>query len=67
MKTREPDERLMTEEDVADLLATSVRHIRGLRETRAISFVRVGKSPRFRRSDIDAYLSGRVVGTRPQR
>ena len=53
---------LLTISDVAELLKLSVSTIRRLQRQRKIPFVKVGRSVRFDRSDLTAYLEGRRVG-----
>jgi excisionase family DNA binding protein len=60
-------ERLLTVEDTADRLGTSVRFVRRLIFERRIAFVKVGRHVRIAAADLDAYISaGRVeVGAVP--
>jgi excisionase family DNA binding protein len=60
-------ERLLTVEDAADRLGTSVRFVRRLIFERRIAFVKVGRHVRIAAPDLDAYIrAGRVeVGAVP--
>jgi excisionase family DNA binding protein len=60
-------ERLLTVEDTADRLGTSVRFVRRLIFERRIAFVKVGRHVRIAAADLDAYIrAGRVeVGAVP--
>ena len=54
-------ERLLTVEDAADQLGTSVRFVRRLIFERRIAFVKVGRHVRIASADLDAYIrAGRV-------
>jgi excisionase family DNA binding protein len=54
-------ERLLTVEDAADQLGTSVRFLRRLIFERRIAFVKVGRHVRIASADLDAYIrAGRV-------
>jgi excisionase family DNA binding protein len=55
-------ERLLTVEDAADQLGTSVRFVRRLIFERRIAFVKVGRHVRIASADLDAYIrAGRRV------
>jgi excisionase family DNA binding protein len=60
-------ERLLTVEEAADRLGTSVRFVRRLIFERRIAFVKVGRHVRIATADLDAYIrAGRVeVGAIP--
>ena len=60
-------ERLLTVEDAADRLGTSVRFVRRLIFERRIAFVKMGCHVRIATADLDAYIrAGRVeVGAIP--
>jgi excisionase family DNA binding protein len=60
-------ERLLTVDDAADRLGTSVRFVRRLIFERRIAFVKVGRHVRIATADLDAYIrTGRVeVGAIP--
>ncbi|MFL6224527.1 MAG: excisionase family DNA-binding protein [Actinomycetes bacterium] len=51
-------ERLLTVEDAADRLGTSVRFVRRLIFERRIAFVKVGRHVRIAAADLDAYIRG---------
>jgi excisionase family DNA binding protein len=52
---------LLTVEETADLLKTSVRFVRRLIAERRVPYTKVGKYVRLYRSDVDAFVeSGRV-------
>jgi excisionase family DNA binding protein len=54
-------ERLLTVEDAADRLGTSVRFVRRLIFERRITYVKVGRHVRITTADLDAYIrAGRV-------
>ena len=57
-----PSPGLLTISEVAELLKLSVSTVRRLQRQRKIPFVRVGRSVRFARSDLAAYLEKRRVG-----
>ena len=57
-----PSPGLLTISEVAELLKLSVSTVRRLQRQRKIPFVRVGRSIRFARSDLAAYLEKRRVG-----
>jgi excisionase family DNA binding protein len=44
----------------AEYLATSPRHVRQLWSERRVAAVKVGRSVRFRRADLDAYVQKQV-------
>lgn len=52
-------DRLLTENEVASMLHVEVHTIRDARRRGELVFVRVGRFPRFRRADIDAWLDSR--------
>jgi excisionase family DNA binding protein len=60
-------DRLLTVEDAADRLGTSVRFVRRLIFERRIAYVKVGRHVRIAAVDLDAYVrAGRVeVGAIP--
>jgi excisionase family DNA binding protein len=60
-------ERLLTVEEAADRLGTTVRFVRRLIFERRIAYVKVGRHVRIAAADLDAYISaGRVeVGVTP--
>lgn len=45
----------------ADYLDDSERHLRRLVAERKIAFVKVGRKVRFRKSDLDAFVTANVV------
>ena len=47
---------LLDIDGAADLLGTSVRHVRRLRAESRIPWVKIGAKLRFRRSELDAYI-----------
>lgn len=48
---------LLTVQEAADQLGTSVRFIRRLRAERRITFIKLGKHLRIDSRDLDAYIS----------
>lgn len=62
MPADDDDERLLDIPTVADLLNTSIRHVRRLVDTREIPFNKVGGKIRFRRSAIRAWLAMHAFG-----
>ncbi len=54
---------LLTVTEVARLLTISVTGARRLQQRRQIPFIRVGRSIRFDKRDIDAYLTRQRVNT----
>ncbi|MDO9486646.1 MAG: helix-turn-helix domain-containing protein [Actinomycetota bacterium] len=52
---------LLTVEQAADYLNITEHFVRRLIRERRIPFLKVGRLVRLRRSDIDAYLAGRLV------
>lgn len=55
---------LLTEAQVAELLGTSTRQVKNLRDHRRLPFVKVGHLVRFRPTDIDA-CDANTVAARP--
>lgn len=55
MKDPSPD--LMTVEQVSDYLQLSTRTIYALRARNAIPFIRLGSALRFRKADVEAWLT----------
>mgnify|MGYP006098265369 CR=1 FL=1 len=56
VRSERDDGPLLDVDGAADLLGTSVRHIRRLRAASRIPFVKIGAKLRFRRSELDAYI-----------
>ncbi|MGI5138360.1 MULTISPECIES: excisionase family DNA-binding protein [unclassified Streptomyces] len=54
-------ERLLSVEQVAELLGTTVRFPRRLIEERRIRYVKVGRYVRIPQSSVDEYLAARTV------
>ena len=54
-------DRLLTVEEAADRLGTSVRFVRRLIFERRIAFVKVGRHVRIAAADLDAYIRGARV------
>ncbi|MEC3994673.1 helix-turn-helix domain-containing protein [Actinacidiphila sp. DG2A-62] len=54
-------DRLLSVEQVAERLGTSVRFPRRLIEERRITFVKVGRHVRIPESDLDAYVMANTV------
>ena len=54
---------LLTLEEVAEYLRISKTSVYRLVERRELPFCRVGRTLRFYRTDIDAYLTSRRVGS----
>ena len=52
---------LLTVEQAADYLNITEHFVRRLIRERRIPFLKVGRLVRLRRSDIDAYLAGRLI------
>ena len=52
---------LFDDRAAAEYLATSLRHVRHLRETGRLGYVRVGRFPRYRQQDLDTYLARNAV------
>lgn len=57
-----PSPGLLTISEVAELLKLSASTVRRLQRQRKIPFIKVGRSIRFTRSDLSAYLEKRRVG-----
>lgn len=55
---------MLTTEEAADYLGTSVRHIRRLVSDHELSRYKVGGRNRFADVDLDAWLDGRSVNDR---
>lgn len=53
--------RLLTEEEAADYLRTTTRHMRTLRQRGQIAFVRITRTPMYETSDLDAFIESRKV------
>ena len=50
-------DKLLTQQQLADELEVSLRTLeRGRQQGTGAAFIRVGRSPRYRRADIDAWL-----------
>jgi excisionase family DNA binding protein len=60
-------DQLLSVEQVAERLGTSVRFPRRLVEERRIAFVKVGRHVRIRESVLDAYLAANTVEPRRMR
>ena len=59
-------ERLLTPQDAADRLGTSLRFVRRLVFQRRIPYVKVGRHVRIAASDLDAFIAaGRVEAETP--
>jgi excisionase family DNA binding protein len=59
-------ERLLTQQQLADELQVSLRTLeRWRQEGTGPAFIRVGRSPRYRRADIDAWLERQRRGEEP--
>lgn len=56
-----PPPGLLTISEVAELLKLSVWTVRRLQRQRKIPFVKVGRSIRFTRSDLEAYVDKRRI------
>jgi excisionase family DNA binding protein len=56
---------LLTIDEVAEILRLSKTSVYRLVERRELPFCRVGRSLRFTRTDLDAYLGARRVGSTP--
>jgi len=65
LQTRDDDGALLTERDAADLLKISTRTLQAWRcAGSGPSFIRVGRSIRYRRLDVLNWLQSRLVQTR---
>ena len=51
---------VLTTEQAAEYLATTVKHIRNMMDRRQIPYVKVGAFRRLRREDLDAWLARSV-------
>ncbi|MFJ9556173.1 helix-turn-helix domain-containing protein [Nocardiopsis sp. NPDC101807] len=60
-KNNPPTGRLLTVDQVAELLNTSVRYPRRLIEERRITFVRIGRHVRIPESSLDEFITAGVV------
>ena len=58
-------DRLLTVEETADRLGTSVRFVRRLVAERRIAFVKVGRHVRLDPTDVEAFIAARRVEVRP--
>ncbi len=56
---------LLDEQEAANYLSTSPRHVRELWSRRELAGVKVGRLVRFRVEDIDAYIAGHRVAPTP--
>ena len=54
-------ERLLTAEEVADRLGTTVRHVRRLVFERRIAYRKLGRYVRFHPTDVDEYIADHRV------
>jgi excisionase family DNA binding protein len=61
-------DRLLTVEQAAERLGTSVRFVRRLVAERRIAYVKLGRHVRIAAADLEAFIAaGRVEGGRPGR
>jgi excisionase family DNA binding protein len=58
-------DRLLTVEEAADRLGTSVRFVRRLVAERRIAYVKVGRHVRLDPSDVEAFIAASRVEVRP--
>jgi excisionase family DNA binding protein len=58
-------DRLLTVEEAADRLGTSVRFVRRLIAERRIAYVKVGRHVRLDPADVAAFIAARRVEVRP--
>ena len=58
-------DRLLTVEEAADRLGTSVRFVRRLIAERRIAYVKVGRHVRLDPTDVEAFIAARRVEVRP--
>ena len=58
-------DRLLTVEEAADRLGTSVRFVRRLVAERRIAYVKVGRHVRLDPTDVEAFVAARRVEVRP--
>ena len=54
------EEKILTKQELADLLKVKVRTIMWLVSSRQIQFLKVGKEVRFLRSQVEDWIKGRV-------
>jgi len=52
---------LLNAEEAARYLGTTPQHIRTLYKTGQLAYVRVGRFPRYRLEDLDAFVAARQV------
>lgn len=52
-----PDAKLLTIEDAAKLMTISTRHLRNLMQAKRVAYIKMGRSLRFSRSDLDAAIN----------
>ena len=57
MTTADPAPALLTLEQAAERLGTSVRFVRRLRHVRRLTFIKLGKHLRIDNSDLEAYIT----------
>lgn len=57
------DDRLITEPQAAHLLALSPRSVRNLRRSGALDSLKIGRSRRYRETDVRALMEGGDVPT----
>jgi len=58
-------DRLLTVEEAAERLGTSVRFVRRLVAERRIAYVKVGRHVRLDSGDVEAFIAGSRVDVRP--
>ena len=58
-------DRLLTVEEAAERLGTSVRFVRRLVAERRIAYVKVGRHVRLDSGDVEAFIAGSRVEVRP--
>lgn len=61
MRSATLDRPLLSEEQTAELLGTTARHVRELRTTGRLTYVRVGRFIRYAPADLDAYVAAQRV------
>lgn len=56
--------RLLTEQEVAEVLGVTIKCLQDWRyHRRGPAFVKVGRLPRYRQSDLDSWIQSRTVPT----
>ena len=59
--TQTDDLRLLTVPQVAEMLSISESHVYALKATGKLKFIKIGRSTRYRRSDVQSFINERIT------